>query len=87
MFTVHDYSLLVPKETLLTQVDMEAIDKILKDNGSNLAFEDLVVGMEALNSESSGDATATLETIQHSLRLKGLTELADSLREKLKQSE
>ena len=77
----------MPKGTPLTQADMEAIDKLLKDNGSNLTFEDLVVGIEVLDSDGSRDVSATLETVQQSLRQKGFNDLANNLRKKLNESE
>ena len=77
----------MPKGTPLTQADMEAIDKLLKDNGSNLTFEDLVVGIEVLDSDGSGDVSATLETVQQSLRQKGFSDLAKNLRKRLNESE
>ena len=71
--------------TPLTQDDVEALKKLLKERDSSLALEG--INSEVLTTDSSGKVRTTLEKVQRSLRRRGLDDFADNLKEKLDESE
>ena len=71
--------------TPLTQNDVEALKKLLKERDSSLALEG--ISSEVLTTDSSGKVCATLEKVQRSLRQRGLDDFADNIKEMLEESE
>ena len=70
---------------LLTQDDVEALKKLLKERDSSLPLEG--ISCDVLTTDSSGKVSTTLEEVQQSLRQRGLDDFADNLKEKLEESE
>ena len=74
-----------PEGTPLTQDDVEALKKLLKERDGSLALEG--INSEVLTTDSSGEVSTTLEKVQQSLRQRGLYDFAGNLKEMLKEGE